>query len=173
MRIVLLGDSHLARIRRDLAMIGPHERNAAEGGACALDLVAQARTAAVEQHDVVVVSVGTNDAAPRRQVPTAAYVRALLDCTRSVPARGWIYHAPPGVDESRLGGACGRTNATIDAYRDAAVTACDEAGVRVVRTERVIEPLGARAFVSDGLHLGGAAYGLVLPAIAEAVRAVA
>lgn len=152
-------------------MVGADVRNAAEGGACALDLVAQATTAAVEQDDVVVVSVGTNDAAPWKQVPVTVFARAVLDCTTSVPARRWIYLAPPGVEESRLSGPGDRTNAIVDEYRDAAVAACDEAGVRVVRTERVIRPLGADAFVSDGLHLSGRAYKLVLPAIAEAVHA--
>lgn len=173
MRIVFLGDSHLARVRRDLSLVGPNVCNAAEGGASALDLLAQATKAAVEEGDLVVVSVGTNDAAPWRQVPVTVFVRAVLDCMRSVPAGRWVYVAPPGVDQSRLTVSGDRTNAILDEYRDAAVSACDDAGARVVRTERVIRPLGAGAFVSDGLHLSGPAYKVVLPAIAEAVHATA
>jgi hypothetical protein len=67
-RIVFLGDSHLARVRRDVSIVGPDVCNAAEGGATALDLVPQAAGAAVEEDDLVVFSVGTNDAAPWRQV---------------------------------------------------------------------------------------------------------
>ena len=70
-------------------------------------------------------------------------------------------------------GAGDRTNAALDGYRDAAVSVCNEVDAHVVRTERVIDPLGADAFVSDGLHLSGRAYKLVLPAIPEAVRATA
>lgn len=173
MRIVFLGDSHLARVRRDLSLVGPDVCNAAEGGASALELLAQATKAAVEEGDLVVVSVGTNDAAPWRQVPVTVFVRAVLDCMRSVPACRWVYVAPPGVDQSRLTVSGDRTNAIIDEYRDAAVSACNDAGARVVRTERVIRPLGAGAFVSDGLHLSGPAYKVVLPAIAEAVHATA
>lgn len=84
-----------------------------------------------------------------------------------------VYVAPPGVDESRSRGSGDRTNAVLDEYRDAAITTCIDAGAGVVRTERVIAPLGAGAFVSDGLHLSGRAYKVVLPAIAEAIRAVA
>jgi lysophospholipase L1-like esterase len=91
----------------------------------------------------------------------------------TAPARGWVYLAPPGVDESRLTGSGDRTNAVLDDYREAAVSVCDDAGVRVVRTERVIASLGAGAFASDGLHLSGRAYEVVLPAIADAVRATA
>ena len=171
MRIVLLGDSHLARVRRDLPVLGPDVLNAAEGGASAQDLLGQATRADVDEDDVVVVSVGTNDAAPWKQVPVKVFAHALLDCMRSVPARRWVYVAPPGVDESRLSASGDRTNAVLDDYRDAAVRACSGAGARVVRTERVVGPLGADAFVSDGLHLSGRAYAVLLPVVAEACSA--
>ena len=164
---MLLGDSHLARVQRDLPTLGTDVCNAAEGGATALDLLAQATRAGLCAEDVAVVSVGTNDAAPWKQVPLPAFVQALSRCLGTVPARRWVYVAPPGVDESRLTGAGDRTNAVLDDYRDAAVSACLDAGASVVRTEQVVAPLGADAFVGDGLHLSGRAYGLVLPAIAE------
>ena len=170
MRIVLLGDSHLARVRRDLAAIGPDVTNAAEGGASSLDLLEQARRAGVRGQDVVVVSVGTNDAAPWTHVPLDEFAAALADCLGSVPAGSGVYVAPPGVDESRLPGTGDRTNAVLDRYRDAALAVCEQAGARVVRADHVIAPLGPGAFADDGLHLGGRAYDLLLPAIAEAVR---
>jgi lysophospholipase L1-like esterase len=170
-RIVLLGDSHLARVRRDLPVLGPDVHNAAVGGASAPDLLAQAASADVGEDDVVVVSVGTNDAAPWKQVPVAVFAQTVLDFMRTVPARRWVYVAPPGVDESRLSASGDRTNAVLDDYRTAAVLACRVAGARVVRTERVIEPLGADAFVSDGLHLSGRAYAVLLPVVAEACSA--
>jgi lysophospholipase L1-like esterase len=173
MRVVFLGDSHLARVRRDLSIVGPDVCNAAEGGSSALDLLAQAAKASIEEDDLVVVSVGTNDAAPWKEVPVTVFAEAVFHCMQSVAARRWIYVAPPGVDESRLTGLHDRTNAVLDEYRDAAVSACHDAGALVVHTERVIRPLGAGAFVSDGLHLSGRAYKVVLPAIAEAVHVIA
>ena len=170
MRIVLLGDSHLARVRRDLSILGPDVCNVAEGGATSLDLIAQATTVAVEEDDLVVVSVGTNDAAPWKHVPVTVFAQAMARCMQSVPARRWVYVAPPGVDESRLTGSGDRTNAVLDQYRDVALSACQDVGARVVHTERLIRALGAAAFVSDGLHLSGRAYRVVLPAIAEAVH---
>ena len=171
MRVVLLGDSHLARVRRDLHRIWPEVCNAARGGSRARDLLPQAASATVTGSDVVVMSVGTNDAAPWKQVPVESFADLLLECLQSAPAGRRIYLAPPGVDEQRLTGPRDRTNATIDEYREAAISACSEAEARVVRTDRVIEPIGSGAFVDDGLHLSGPAYQLVLPAIAEAVRA--
>lgn len=170
MRVVLLGDSHLARVRRDLPVVGPDVCNAAEGGASALDLLAQATRAAVQDDDLVVLSVGTNDAAPWKHVPVTVFAGAVRHCLESVPARRWIYVAPPGVDEARLTGSGDRTNAVLDEYRDAALSVCSDAGAGVVRTDRVIESLGAAAFVDDGLHLSGRAYQVVLRAIAGAVH---
>lgn len=172
-RVVLLGDSHLARIRRDLHLVAPQVHNAAVGGACATDLLAQAHRADVGPEDVVAVSVGTNDAATWRQVSLDAFAEAMSACVRSLPGGRWVFLAPPGVDESRLAGTAGRTNAGLARYRDAAMTVFADVGAAVLRTDRVIEPLGADAFADDGLHLSGAGYGLVLPALAEAVRALA
>ena len=151
-------------------MVGPDVCNAAEGGASALDLVPQAASAAVQSNDVVVLSVGTNDAAPPRHVPVTVFARAVLHCMESVPARRWIYVTPPGVDEARLTGSGRRTNAILDEYRDAALSICIDAGAGVVRADRVLEPLGADAFVDDGLHLSGRAYKVLLRAVADAVH---
>lgn len=172
MRVVLLGDSHLARVRRDLGTIGSDVCNAAEGGASALDLVGQAAMTTLDGDDAVVVSAGTNDAAPWKKVPVDVFARALLTCLGAAPARQRVYVAPPGVDESRLTGSNDRTNAVLDEYRRAAAAVCHEAGARVVHADRLIRPLGADAFASDGVHLSGPAYKVVLPAIADAVRAV-
>lgn len=174
MRIVLLGDSHLARVRRDVALIGPEVHNAAVGGASSRDLAAQAERAGVAglaDGDAVVVSVGTNDAAPWKQVPVADFTEALRACWLSVPARHRVYVTPPGVDEARLGGPSDRTNRVVDDYRAAAVAVCHALDVHLVRAEQVVAPLGADAFVDDGLHLTGPAYRLLLPAIAAGVRA--
>lgn len=173
MRIVLLGDSHLARVRRDLALIGTDVRNGAVGGASSLDLAAQAERAGaggLVEDDAVVVSVGTNDAAPWKRVPVPDVTEALRACWLSVPARRRVYVTPPGVDEARLGGPSDRTNHVVDSYRAAAVALCRELDVRVVHAEQLVAPLGVDAFVDDGLHLTGPAYRLLLPAIAAGVR---
>lgn len=91
----------------------------------------------------------------------------------SVPARRWIYVAPPGVDEARLTSPGDRTNATLDEYREAALSVCKDSGARVVRAERIIRPLGGMAFARDGLHLSGPAYKAVLPVIADAIHTTA
>ena len=165
---MLVGDSHLARVRRDLRVIGPDVLNAARGGSTSLDLAAQTASVELGEDDVVVVSVGTNDAAPWKQVPPPDFERALRACLRALAPRPTVYVAPPGVDEDRLSGRGNRTNAVVDTYRRVALTACGETGARVVRADLLVQGLGSAAFTEDGVHLSGAAYGVLLPAIASA-----
>jgi lysophospholipase L1-like esterase len=169
---VLIGDSHLARIRRDLPILGSRVRNAAEGGASAACLSVQASSAGIDEHEVVVVSVGTNDAAPWKGVPLMDFERTLTAFLSSVKAHGWVYVAPPGVVETRLNRTGDRSNRVMEDYRTAAIKAFEQVGARVVRTDLLVGPLGDSAFAPDGLHLNAAGYRALLPAIADATRDV-
>ncbi|WP_107774349.1 SGNH/GDSL hydrolase family protein [Nocardioides sediminis] len=169
MRIVLLGDSHLARIQRQLPRIGENVLNAAQGGATVRHLEAQAEGVRLTASDLVVVSVGTNDAAPWNAVPVADFQRTLSRFVGSRQAGAWVIMTPPGVDESRLG-AGDRTNAVVAHYRDAATAVADSRTARLLDTRSLLTPLGADAFAKDGLHLSGLAYRLLLPALAQCGR---
>ena len=169
-RTVFLGDSHLARLRRELTSLSGEVRNAAEGGASARDLKGQAAEAGVLESDVVVLSVGTNDAWRHVAVPEFAQALSLLVASRA--PRGWVFVAPPGVVEERLAGGPDRTNALIDEYRRAAIEVAGNVGGHVVRTDLLLAPLGATAFADDGIHLNGAGYRVLVPAIASACAAV-
>ena len=165
MRIVLLGDSHLARIQRELPRIGEVVVNSAAGGATVLDLEAQADRTALSGSDTVIVSVGTNDAASWNHVPRGDFRLALGRFVRSYPAGTWVIMTPPGVDESRLV-AGGRTNAAVADYRAAATSVAGSHAKRLLDTTSLLAPRGPGAFARDGLHLSGAAYRLLLPALA-------
>ena len=169
MRIVLLGDSHLARIQRQLPRIGENVRNAARGGATVRHLEAQAEGVGLTASDVVVVSVGTNDAAPWKAVPVADFRMALSRFVESRQAGVWVIMTPPGVDESRPG-AGDRSNAVVAGYRDAATAVAASHSARLLDTRSLLAQLGNAAFAKDGLHLSGAAYRLLLPALAECGR---
>lgn len=167
-RIVLLGDSHLARIKRELPRFGESVLNAAVGGATVLDLAAQADSAVLTAEDVVVVSVGTNDGAPWNNVPVNDFHRSLTDFVLSRRVRTWVVMAPPGVDQSRVG-TDERTNAVLDAYWCATTAVADSASARLLDSRALVRPLGSRAFDGDGVHLSGEGYRLLLPALVEAV----
>lgn len=169
---VFIGDSHLARLRRELQTFSGDGRNAAEGGASSRDLLRQADAVGLHDSDSVVLSVGTNDAAPWMQVPVSEFVQSLSMFVASHVPRGWVFVAPPGVVEGRLTGARERTNAVIDEYRLAAIAVCEDVGGHVVRTDLMLEALGERAFAKDGVHLNGTGYRVLVPAIKSACGAL-
>lgn len=146
--LVLLGDSHLARIRRDLDLLGPDVANHAVGGATAADLAGQVRRAVLSPEDVAVLSIGTNDA--RSGVTPGACadaVAAALDGT----ACSWVLVRPPLAEHAAWGDAVAQV-----------------AGATTVDTPALLADLGADAFALDGLHLSGAGYAVLVPAIAGA-----
>jgi hypothetical protein len=175
-RIVLLGDSHLARVRRDLGRLlcdasadcdtaRAEIHNAAAGGAFASDLTAQAAAAGLRASDRVAVSVGTNDALPWKRVEleqTRAHVQSFL---ASVDLERLVYLTPFGVEENRLAGSAHSTKAMIDEYGTVIGHLFAEAGAVLVDGPSLVAPLGANAFASDGLHLSGRGYDTVLPAL--------
>jgi lysophospholipase L1-like esterase len=168
-RIVLLGDSHLARIQRRLPGIGENVLNAAQGGATVLHLEGQADGADLTGSDVVVVSVGTNDAAPWSDVSVAVFQRVLSRFVRSERAGAWVILSPPGVDEARVGPR-DRTDAVVGEYREAAAAVAASSSARLLDTRSLLAPLGMAAFATDGLHLSGAAYRILLRALAESTK---
>lgn len=170
MRTVLLGDSHLARVRRGLSQLAGPVVNAAVGGARADDLLPQATAVRAGPGDVVVVSVGTNDAAPWKGLPHDEFASLVATLLSGVEAGRWVYVAPPGVDESRLTRSADRTNAGLAVYTAIATAAFTARGATVIDTAGLLDDLGPAAFTDDGVHLTGAAYRLLLPAIADATK---
>lgn len=171
-RTVFLGDSHLARLRRELRGFPGDVRNEAEGGASSRDLSRQAHAVGVRESDVVLLSVGTNDAAPWNDVPVPEFAQSLSMLVASSAPRHWVLVAPPGVVEERLTRRPDRTNAVIDEYRQAAIEVCEGVGGHVVRTDLLLAPLGAKAFTDDGTHLNGVGYRILVPAIVSACGAL-
>jgi lysophospholipase L1-like esterase len=156
-RVVLLGDSHLARVRTGLGRLGPDVVNAAVGGAVAGDLLAQAAQVGVRGDDVVVLSVGTNDDMPVSAVALSVFGARVTEAARQLHPARWVYLAPP-LPESA-------------AYGDMARAALSESHPDVVAidTPALLAPL-ERAFLNDALHLTGASYDVLLAAIWAAVR---
>jgi lysophospholipase L1-like esterase len=165
MRIVLLGDSHLARVTRDLPLIGDHVVNAAVGGSTVLDLPGQLELVGLSPEDAWVLSIGGNDASPWRDVSLELFGERLAHFLTSAPAVTRVVMTPPGVLEDR---AEDFENAVVDRYRAVLVANAEASGACVVDTPSIIRPLGAKAFTEDGIHLTGKAYDLLLPALRDA-----
>lgn len=167
MSVLVLGDSHLARVRDDLERGGPDVTVRAFGGAIATDLSGQLAGLDPAAYDVVVVSVGTNDAG-WRDVPVELFTKAFADLLAQVPTARVVLVTSPGADEVR---APGWSNAKLSAYAAAAAALVAEAGGTVLDTPALLAPLGAGAFLDDGFHLTAAAYDLLLPALHAAAHA--
>jgi lysophospholipase L1-like esterase len=174
-RVVLLGDSHLARVEAPdlLAPEGVPVLKAAEGGAGAGDLIGQARGAGVRGDDVLVVSVGTNDAAPWKLLAIDDYTDALRDFLDEVRPSRLVLLVPPGVDEARLAGHADRTNRGVATYAERAASLFGAAGAHVLEAWALLAPLQQRAFVDDGVHLSDAGYDVLVPALREAIATAA
>ncbi|MEU0312973.1 SGNH/GDSL hydrolase family protein [Nocardioides sp. NPDC006273] len=172
-RIVLLGDSHLARVQRDLPRLGKDVVNAAAGGATVHDLATQAAAASVRPDDVVVLSIGTNDAAPWRKVPAALVREVLEQFLRSCDADRCVVILPPGVIEARLNGSGDRTNALLEDYQAAVTAAAAAAEAEIMDSKAELSALGPSAFASDGLHLSGEGYRVLLSALRTALHSEA
>ena len=170
MKVLVAGDSHLARPVRAGWRITPDAPAGAVGGSVATDLPGQLAGLDPAAYDVVVVSIGTNDAG-WRDVPLAEFTAAigwLLDWAGSTPI---LLVRSPGCDETAAAGHW--SNARLTAYAGAAGALVDAAGGAVLDTPAVLAPLGPGAFVEDGFHLTAAAYDLLLPALGLAARGLA
>ena len=173
MRTLLIGDSHLARLNNELgSLVATPVIDAAQGGASVGDALRQASSMQVDANDIVVLSIGTNDAAPWKQTPLDAFSDGLDQLKDSFDLRRWIYMTTPGVDESRLSGSSNRTNMVTGIYRGEATAVLRSGGASILPAHQVIAELGSLAFSSDGVHLTGAAYSLLLPQIAKTIASV-
>ena len=173
MRVVLLGDSHLARVRRDLHRLAPPQAdsvvNAAVGGAVAGALRLQALDVPVAPTDAVVVSIGTNDAAPWSTVTPEQFRRAV-EAFLEIPAAVRVLLAPPGLDAGAGSIDPGRRPDEAAVYSHIVVDLFDAAAATVVDSPALLAPLASSAYADDGLHLTGAAYDVLLPAIRAALE---
>jgi lysophospholipase L1-like esterase len=167
MPVLIVGDSHLARARPRHAEISPATTSRAIGGACATDLLRQVGGLSPSAYDVVLVSIGTNDAG-WRDVPLPEFlasVEGFLAWAGSTPV---VLMTSPGCDEARA--VDHWSDARLASYAAEAGTLVKAAGGRVFDTPGVLAPLGPDAFVDDGFHLTQAAYDVLLLALADAVR---
>jgi lysophospholipase L1-like esterase len=161
MIVLVLGDSHLARVRGALEAADPGVAVRAFGGAIATDLAGQLDGLDPAAYDVVVVSIGTNDAG-WRDVPIELFTTAFAELLDRVAPARVVLVTSPGADEARAPGWSAAKLATYAAAASALVAA---SGGSVIDTPALLAPLGADAFLDDGFHLTAAAYDLLLPAL--------
>lgn len=168
MRVLLVGDSQLARLARYPLQVGSETVNRAVGGAVAPEVAGQVADLDLAGFDVVLLGVGTNDAGTR-PVPLpefTAAVSALVDRAGATPV---VFVTSPGADAR----AAGYDDDHMRAYAAAAGAVVRAAGGRVVDTPRLLAPLGRFGRAADGIHLSKGAHLLYIPALRRAARRAA
>ena len=100
--------------------------------------------------DATVVSFGSNDAAPWKQVPLEAFTLGYAEILGRVASPITVVMGPPPVREDR-DHARGRTNDVLDDYAAAARQVAESSGAHFLDLREVLDP--ATDLAEDGLHL--------------------
>lgn len=167
----LLGDSYLAQLdeewlRRLVDESGCPVVNSAVDGARCTDLHLQVRDGCA----MIVMSVGTNDATVWNRLPLRTFVNVLAGFLAARTERV-LFLTPPGFYETSRVHGTHRLNEHLATYSDAGAEVVAAAGGDVLALRQVISGLGSLAYTEDGVHLTAAAYGRLVVAVAEWIRA--
>lgn len=180
--VVLSGDGHMGRFTRprlralEALLPGTAAYNCAAGGVDSADLACQAPVFARLQPWAVVVSVGTNDAAPWKAVGLDEFCKNLRSGFIAFGAPV-VYVSPPPIDEAaQWDERRRRTNEALIRYERAARDVCDAVGAAYLDTRTLLKPNIDMTSASDfhvegGVHLNDTGYAVLIPAIASALSA--
>lgn len=165
MRVLLLGDSHLARFAPYPWLIARSCTVRAVSGSCAADLAAQWSDLDPDDFDVIAVSVGTNDVVvkPTTRGEFLSAIQAVVDRAGATPV---LMVDNPGANER----APDADLAKLQEYAEAAAALVRSAGGASLNTCAVIAPWGIRGRSPDGIHVSNAAHLVFIPALRLALR---
>lgn len=179
MKIVLFGDSLFANfskhriLKLEEAIPGSDVYNCAAGGWDSNDCVKKASYIAQLKPDVLVISLGTNDASSWKLVDLETFKQNLPKILNAFTAAKIIYFLPPPSDESKQPSDKIRKNETTKQYYDAAKTICEQKGVLTINSWDIFKPMldrGEVYHVEDGTHLEENAYDIVITEIAKLLK---
>lgn len=155
------------------ALSGYDVYNCAVGGWDTNDCVAKAAYISKLEPDVLVISLGTNDAAPWKQVPLEKFKENIPKIFDEFKGAKIVYFLPAPVDEVKIAKLdAKRSIKGIKEYYDAAKEACDTYGVSYIDSFEVFKPLldsGEEYHVEDGVHFNDFAYGIIAEELANAL----
>ena len=169
LRVALVGDSHLTDTSsRQVTKLGPRLRAAgfnvttlARGGLDTRQALVQTPP---RDADWIVYSLGTNDAAPWKQVRRNEFELNYTRLLASAAGRAQLVLGPPQVVD-RPGG---RSNAVIRKYSDIAARVSRAHGAAFVA---LIDHLSTLDLAEDGVHLNDLGYATVTRLVTEALGA--
>lgn len=176
MKIILFGDSLFAqfgkhRIQKlEQAVPDSDVYNCAAGGWDSNDCVKKAPYIASLKPDVIVLSLGTNDASSWKLVALEVFKQNVPKILDQFAGSKIIYFLPPPSDETKHDSDRVRKNETTKQYYDAAKNICDQKGASTINSWDIFKPMldrGEVYHVDDGTHLEENAYDIIISEIAK------
>ncbi|WP_426245032.1 SGNH/GDSL hydrolase family protein [Nocardioides sp. LHG3406-4] len=171
--VVLYGDSMLGRFTKpridaleQAVGVPATVLNCAAGGWNSADCARRAPALAPLRPDLMVLSLGSNDCAPWKQVPVDAFADHVTEILAAFSHSYVVGLLPPVILEVDRPGLGRRRNADLDRYREvlrAKTEGCVEVDRILAGVTRV------PTLEADGLHLTSSSYDLVVPALADAM----
>lgn len=179
-KLVLFGDSLFGEVRKtetlmlESALNGEYDvYNCATGGWNTNDLARKAAYIAALQPDAVVISVGTNDAAPWKRVELDVFKTNLPAIVSAFNASRVIFFPPPPVAENLPSSEKYIPNQELKQYHDAILELCRNKSLDFVDSWEVFEPLlsGAKSYhIEDGVHLSKYGYQMLFETLSKVVE---
>jgi lysophospholipase L1-like esterase len=182
MKIVLFGDSLFGQfgkeriLKLEQAIPGADVYNCAAGGWDSNDCVKKAPFIAKLKADVMILSLGTNDASSWKLVELNNFKENIPKILDSFASSKIIFFLPPPSDESKHAPDRARKNETTKQYYDAAKKICEERGVLTINSWDIFSPMLERHeayHVDDGTHLKENAYDIVIAETAKLLDSAA
>ena len=145
--------------------------NCAVGGWDTNDCVAKAPYISNLEPDVLIISLGTNDAAPWKQVPLEKFKENIPKIFDAFKGTQIVYLLPLPVDEEKIAKTdAKRSIKGIREYHDSAQKVCEAQGVAYIHSFEVFKPLldnRTEYHVEDGVHLNDFAYEIIAGVLAK------
>jgi len=122
-----------------------------------------------------VISLGTNDASPWKQVPLDTFTKNIPKIFNAFAGSKIVYFLPTPVDEAKIASSSpdrDRSIKGIQEYHDAAKLVCEAQGVDYIDSFKIFKPLldsGQEYHVEDGVHFNDFAYQTIAQELATIV----
>lgn len=170
-RIILFGDSLLARLNKDRlaefeqAVEGSEIYNCAVSGWNTDDGVKKAPYIAQLRPDTVIISFGMNDAASWKKVELDTFRDNFQQILTYFAGSRIILFPPPPVNEPKETGNEKRTNEALRQYAEVVESYCTKDTVQLLDSWNIYEPLLKNMtdyHEDDGVHLNVTGYKILI-----------
>lgn len=180
-KLILFGDSLLAGVSKtellyfEKLLPGYDVYNCAVGGWDTNDCVNKATYIAKLSPDILILSVGTNDASPWKLVDAQKFTANLKEIFSIFGKSKIVYFLPPPINENILAAHPRHkslTNKQLKDYHDIAKQLCEENTVAYLDSWKVLKPLmdeGNDFHNEDGIHFTDEGYEVVINNLARVV----